>query len=241
MKGEEKKKKLDSLLRKAIESGEKDKIKEIIDAGADVNYKNEDGITPLIYTFSPQVSNLTNMIKLLKEYGADINDALYIAAKNGDEVAVNFLINHVIIYIDKEAVLVKAVQEGNQVAVEVLKKYGADINVALRYAVQDEKIEAVKFLIEEYADEIKAYLIADALEKGKSDILGIFMNAKPEFKKTLIAALTSSEQKENENKKVASSVTTVKDDTLKSNLDFQEINSSSLPETTKTQFSRPTL
>lgn len=58
------------LLHKAVECGEIEKCKEMIKQGADVNFKNEYGYTPL---YEAACRGHLEICKMLIEYGADVN------------------------------------------------------------------------------------------------------------------------------------------------------------------------
>ena len=72
----------------AAHRGELDKVKELLDAGADVNYRNEDSMTPLMFAVSGEHLNIVNE---LIGRGADVTmvdmngaTALHLAASYGN-------------------------------------------------------------------------------------------------------------------------------------------------------------
>jgi hypothetical protein len=67
-------------MTKAVEKGDVDALASLIDAGADVNYKDKDGISLLMKAAARRHNNI---IDLLIEEGADINATLAQAAMDG--------------------------------------------------------------------------------------------------------------------------------------------------------------
>lgn len=129
-------------LIKAVKEGDVDKVKELINKGVDVNTKDEDRNTALIYATDQTYSMYTykdyiTIVKLLLEAGANVN------LQN----------NH------GRTALIMATDYNNIDIVKLLIKKGADVNIqdeegktALMYATIMEGIKLVELLIEAGAD-----------------------------------------------------------------------------------------
>ena len=81
----------------AAHRGELDKVKELLDAGADVNYRNEDSLTPLMFAVTGEHLNIVNE---LVGRGADVTmvdmngaTALHLAAAYGHVDILNKIID----------------------------------------------------------------------------------------------------------------------------------------------------
>jgi hypothetical protein len=121
-------------LIKAIEKGDKEKVKELLDKRAEINIRDNDGWTPLMYASK---NNDLEIIKLLLEKGANVN----LTDKYG------------------QTALILASANGHKEAVELLLEKGADVNIqdedgwtALMFASQNGYKEVVELLIEKGAD-----------------------------------------------------------------------------------------
>jgi len=142
--------------------GNKEGAEILIAAGADVNAKNKDGWTPLVYATS---QGNKEVVKLLVEKGADINlegvftthRPLYLAVENGHKDLCE-------LFIDKgakdyELLLHAAAYFGNIGIVEMLLERGVDVNfkdkggrIPLHYAADGGNKELFELLLSKGAD-----------------------------------------------------------------------------------------
>lgn len=152
-------------LLKAVRKGRLDKVKALIDRGADVNLRTPSGSTPLMYAAD---RGKPDIVRFLLKRGADVN------AKNGTN----------------NTALIFASIKGNIEAAKELLKYKADVNVknlskgdALIFAVLNKKPEMVRVLLKagarvgEKYDEGKTALIM-AAEEGSTDIVKLLITGK---------------------------------------------------------------
>lgn len=82
----------------AMEDGSLDEVKKLLDSGANVNAKNEDGETALHLAAR---WNIYELVKCLADHGADVNakdcygdSVLHIAARWGDLKVIQCLVEH---------------------------------------------------------------------------------------------------------------------------------------------------
>ena len=149
----------------AAEKGHVGAVSALLEAGADVDAKDKNFKTALMYA---EKNGKKGVVAALLEAGADVNaedknvkTALMLAAEKGQMDVVKFL-EEADIYIkgglDRIA-LVFAAQQGNVGAVSALLEAGADIDAkdkngmtALMYAAQQGNVGAVSALLEAGAD-----------------------------------------------------------------------------------------
>jgi ankyrin repeat protein len=96
-----------AVLFAAAESGDTNAVRAAIEAGADVNARDGNGLTPLMFAAkgerpnerSPEVTDHPEVVRLLLEHGADVNattddgfHALFWAARYGHGEVVKVLI-----------------------------------------------------------------------------------------------------------------------------------------------------
>ena len=138
-----------------------------IQSGADVNAKNNDGLTPLHWASS---NEHIEIVKLLLEHGADVNaknddgyTPLYWASRKGHTEIVNLLLKYGADVNTKDddgnTPLYYASRNGHAEIVKLLLEHGADVNVKnnygstpLYFASYNGHIEPVKLLLEHGAD-----------------------------------------------------------------------------------------
>ncbi|MCV9930373.1 ankyrin repeat domain-containing protein [Flavobacterium sp. LS1R49] len=146
-------------------------IKNLIKLGSNINIKDSNGNTPVIYAAN---YNCPNNIKTLIKYNADLslynidlNTPLHIACSGNNIIIAKILIeNKAEINSDNgnlQTPLIKAIDSNtNFDLIEMLLNYGADINygngngTSLMSAISYENIPLVKFLISKGA-KIKGY------------------------------------------------------------------------------------
>jgi len=199
-----------SPLIKAILENDKDAIISLVEQGADVNAKDDDGNTALMLAVDEQ--NNGDIVKCLVEHGADINAKnddgetalIWAALDSGNENVVKYLVEKgADVNIKGEEgqtpLMCAALRSNNGNVVKYLVEHGADVNAksgrgntALIYAVGRKNNEdAVKCLVEHGAD-INARdddgntALMLAVEKNNGDIVkylvehGADVNAKDE-------------------------------------------------------------
>jgi len=122
----------------AIVRGSTDLVKLLVDAGAEINYRQGDGMTPFIDALSYQPN--IKFLKSLLDLGADINlssatgnTPLMIAADTGNSVIVKFLLeNDAAVNLQEEegrTALFYAAQQGHSSVVAVLLSHRADVSL----------------------------------------------------------------------------------------------------------------
>src|SRR5271157_1353911 len=155
---------LSSELDAAAKSGNLSKVKELLSQGADVNFRNNYGATPLI---EASLRGYEAMVRTLLEHGADVGTAdtvfgataLNFAALTGQAQVVEFLLKWGADVnakdFDGRTALFEAALGGHTGVVAVLLEKGADIHVrdiggrtALTEANVWQEAEVVKLLVE---------------------------------------------------------------------------------------------
>ncbi|MCJ1463945.1 hypothetical protein MMC07_002555 [Pseudocyphellaria aurata] len=126
--------------RKAVQSGDETKVRELLKDGVDINMRDEHGMTPLHHAVcSNSVEDRrVSMARLLLDNGAEINskDAggiteLHLAARSGDEKVVELLLMHEAKIEAKDnngfTALHWAVRDRQRTMVQLLLHHGAKI------------------------------------------------------------------------------------------------------------------
>ncbi len=144
-------------LKQAACYGQVDVVKSLIDAGADVNYRDEYGSEP--YFLDPTV--------------------LSCAARKGHIEVVKLLINAGVDVDNKNRALYDATVEGHIEIVKALINAGADDNdgSALRFAALKGHIEIVKALINAGTDVNKSGALPAAATNGHIEVVKLLINA----------------------------------------------------------------
>lgn len=177
-------------LMNAIDSRCHDATKLLLACGADVGARSENGLTPLVLAARQRDFHAT---QLILEAGADINDAsedgytaLMFAAAEADTSLVAHLINH---GADVNAVckagmspLVFAANEGHYFTVELLLSAGADPNIALWFAIREDRQGICRLLLGNGADpnvrksgQMTPLMLA--VQNGRDTIVGLLLEA----------------------------------------------------------------
>ncbi len=120
----------------AVQKGDTEIVKMLLDKGADVNAKDNNGNAALIWAVDRKN---TEIIKMLLDKGADVN--VDVNVKDGS----------------REPVLIYAIKKDNTEIVKILLDNGADVksraaNMALSYASIFKNIEIIKMLLDKGAD-----------------------------------------------------------------------------------------
>ena len=129
-------KELGAKLIKACQGEEKKDVKELIDMGADVNQKDEDGKTALM---NASDKGQKEFVELLIQNGADVNEcngygttAFMMASMNNHKEIVEILIQQGVDVNhrdrDGDTALIMASNYGDKEATELLIQNGADVN-----------------------------------------------------------------------------------------------------------------
>ena len=151
----------------AVQNGEIDRVRELLDSGVNPNFRNIVSDSPLI---SASFDGHTEIVKLLLESGADPNigyrhgyTPLIFASKKGHSDVARLLLEHgADINIrdrDGKTPLIFASKKGHSDVVRLLLERGADINIQNNYgrtslhgATQFDHSDIVKLLLENGAD-----------------------------------------------------------------------------------------
>jgi ankyrin repeat protein len=176
---------------------ELEKARNLISRGADVNFRNEDGWTTLMYACGNKTPVAVEIVKLLLEKGADVNivdadgwSALMVACSNkGTEIVKLLLEKEANINLRDEdgqtALIIACIEIKSESDFELVKSlldWGADINsrdesgeTALMYAcktVNIYSIKTIKLLIQRGADEsgVTSRLGLAILSKAKREL-----------------------------------------------------------------------
>ncbi|MBR5711866.1 MAG: ankyrin repeat domain-containing protein [Thermoguttaceae bacterium] len=154
------------VLYYAVFVNDLERVKLLIDKGADVNAKDNRDATPLIVAAD---NNNFEIVKILVENGADVNaknvdgfTALYSAARNGNLEMVQYLVNQGISVSDSIGALHGSVSSGNLELVQWLIAHGADVNsyfhndTVLAYALECKSRDVLRFLVEQIGVDVNA-------------------------------------------------------------------------------------
>ncbi len=148
----------------AATRGEKDKVLDLLEKGADINYKNNNGFTALM---NASIKGHTDVVRLLLEKGANVNH------KNNNN----------------DTALTRASSEGNIDIVRSLLENGAKVNekdksscTALMKASTRGHIEIAKLLLEKGAtvNDISVYgetALTDAFNKGYIEVVKLLIES----------------------------------------------------------------
>lgn len=187
-----------SLLINALEKGSLWAVKFIIENGADTNYKDKKGKTPLMFLCQEEnlktSSNKKDLIKLLLKNGANINEkdsngttALMISCISGQKEIVELLINN-----------------GADIAIESKKRW-----TALRAACSKGYKEILRFLLEikfkSNDDEFKELIKLIVFSSRNLDIVGLLLDKLfKDYKKSniLISLINSLDRSNHRNKEL---------------------------------------
>ena len=146
----------------AVQKGNENIVKYLVEHDADVNHKNACGETSL---FAAARRGNENIIKYLVEHGADVNEGIYgntplfAAVRKSNENIVKYLVDHGADVNHKNACgetsLFAAARTGNENIVKYLTEHGANINerdrwdkTPLHIAIDNKNEEIVKYLAE---------------------------------------------------------------------------------------------
>jgi hypothetical protein len=158
---------INKQLIKASEKGDIKKVTLLLENGADVNTKDNDGWTPLMHAAE---KGHKEVVELLIEKGADVNTKdndgwtpLMYASKNNDLEIIRLLLEKGanVNLTDKygQTALILASANGHKEVVELLLEKGANVNIqdedgwtALMFASQNGYKEVVELMIENGAD-----------------------------------------------------------------------------------------
>ena len=196
-------------LKWAVMKCSNDVIMKLIDLGADVNAKNNNSDTPLMY--ASRYAN-KDVVKMLLENGADVNvknaqgwNALQYGASSGKRGVVEVLIKGGA-WVDTKDVngyteLMGAVRNCNKEAVLGLLKNGADVNAkdnkdisVLMWGIKKSNKKIVEILL-------KAGAQVEAVDKnGMTPLMYACRNRNKEFVELLLGAGADVEAKNNEGK-----------------------------------------
>ena len=159
----------ETALHIAIDGGNVDLIKFLLENGADVHALDGDQISPLFKTLRPSCNSDLEIVQLLIKHGADIaavcesgSNAVHMACLNEDpryfEYFMTFTPDLNVKTNDGYNMLHFAVQSGNFVVVKMLLDLGVDINAAtncldtaLSISMNTNNFEMVQYLLEKGA------------------------------------------------------------------------------------------
>lgn len=157
-------------LLQAVRDNNYDLVKNLINQGADVSYKNTTRLTPLLWA---ACFNQLEIVKLLVEHGADINyirygTALMDAAKKGNIDVVRFLLDHganidTIGY--NGTALELAEKNGHHAVVTLIREYKAK-----RAKEIDEATPLVSVLVD-LVEEYEGYKEPQLINEQKAELL----------------------------------------------------------------------
>ncbi len=155
-----------TVLHYAVFMNDLERVKLLIDKGADVNIQNGDGNNAIFY--AALNSNL-EMVQYLIENGADITitnksrkDFIHYAARSGNLELVQWLVNQGISVSEYNGALHNAVASGNLELVKWLVAHGADVNSyflndsVLSFAVDCSNMDIIRYLVEQEGVDVNA-------------------------------------------------------------------------------------
>ncbi|MDX1916961.1 MAG: ankyrin repeat domain-containing protein [Rickettsiaceae bacterium] len=183
----------------ALESGSPEVVEILLAQGADINSRNQKGLTPLHVAV---VNNDIEMISALLTRGPDLEakeeygyTPLHIAIEKGNLNAVNLLLEKGANLETKDDVgltpLHIAIEKGNLNAVNLLLAKGANLNAMdelgatpLHNAITQNKLEVVKILLANGADPSIEDISGKpplyyAKKQNKEELIAIFRNIRP--------------------------------------------------------------
>ena len=185
----------ETALMNAIRNRDINKVKALIENGANVNeYHNFN--SPISIAIE---TNQINMVKLLIETGADDRSGLSTAVDNNNLEMVKFLLNN---NFNIGYSIVYAVENNNMEMVELLTSHGANLNISqkrrdgifkpkyyvtpIEMAVKNNNKEMCLFLVN------KGVSIVAAIDEGflqqKNDLLKVFIDKSPNLNDNLLKA-----------------------------------------------------
>ena len=155
-----------TVLHYAVFMNDLERVKLLIEKGADVNIQNGDGNTAIFY--AALNSNL-EIVQYLIENGADITitnksrkDFIHYAARSGNLELVQWLVNQGISVSEYNGALHNAVASGNLELVKWLVAHGADVNSyflndsVLAYAIECSNMDIMRYLVEQEGVDVNA-------------------------------------------------------------------------------------
>ncbi|MFH1112699.1 MAG: ankyrin repeat domain-containing protein [Pseudomonadota bacterium] len=206
-------------LLQAVEKGDVDAVKRIIERGADVNHRYKEGVTPLMIAAK---SGRTDAVKLLLERGADVHATaskgwtpILYAAFGGDPETITLLLDRGAEVRKKSETgwtpLMTASSQGHKAAVALLLSKGADVHASdgkgrtpLICAASKGKTDVMRLLLDKGADiNVKSKTgmtaLAVAAEAGHKEAVGLLIHegADPDVKDSVmgLSALTRAMKK----------------------------------------------
>jgi ankyrin repeat protein len=198
---------LNDLLLLAADSGKTDDVISLLLKGANVNAKNLDGVTPLMYASQ---NGFLDIIKILVYNGADINakpidraTPLIAATRFNHDEVIDFLIQHGAFIEEKTndsaTALIYAVAYGYFISADMLIFYGADVNTVCHDG-STPLIIASFFGNKEITELLISYgaNLNDSDKNGWTALHSAVFNNHPEVVKTLVEKGANINQKNNE-------------------------------------------